>query len=134
MTHAVQDRTQLEKYIPHVKDFIRWALDEGAVVRTVEELDLWLADFLEHGCYGAGNNFDWGSSTFFGVLACFPEYKGKLNVAYRAYKGWEAIHIPGEGVGIPIEVVFVLAQHFRDKNMPDHALIVETSAHLYLRQ
>ena len=37
-------------------------------------------------------------------------------------------------MGIPIEVVFVLAQHFRDKNMPDHALIVETSADLCLRQ
>ena len=62
--HAVQDPTALGKYIPRVKEFLKWAIYEKAVVHNILQLDTWLADYLEDGCFGRQKPFDWGSLNF----------------------------------------------------------------------
>ena len=85
-----------------------------------------LVDYLEEACYLRRKGYDWGANTFFGVMACFPEFKEKLPLSYRAYKAWQRLHVPGEGQGIPEEAVYAIADHFRARNLHDFALIVET--------
>ena len=71
VAHAVQDDTLLGKYLPRVREFLKWAICSGAKVTTISELDFTLADYFELGCYKWGKTFDWCSSTFFGILSCF---------------------------------------------------------------
>ena len=134
IVHTVQDDTLLLKYIPRVREFLRWALETKHPVENREQLDLLLADYLEEACYERRKGYDWGANTFFGMIACFPELKEKLPVAYRCYKAWQRLHVPGEGQAIPEECVLVIADFFRQKGWHDFALITETAMDVYWRQ
>jgi predicted MarR family transcription regulator len=134
VAHAVQDDTMLYKYLPRAKEFITWSLKRGASFHKTEEIDSELADYLEDACYSRHKGFDFGSMTFFGFLAVFPEFKMQLPRAYRAYHAWKTMHVGGEGQGIPEEAVFVIAEHMRNKKLHDMALLFESSMDLYLRQ
>jgi len=134
IAHAVQDDTLLRKYIPRVREFLRWAIETKQPVDNREQLDLLLADYLEEACYERKKGYDWGSNTFFGLMACFPELREKMPVSYRAYKAWQRLHVPGEGQGIPEEAVLAIADFFRQKGWHDFALITETAMDVYWRQ
>ena len=129
---AAGDPTALGEDIPRVKEFLKWALAEKTHVYTTAESDMWLADYLEDGCFARQKGFDRRAATFFGITSCFPEYKNQLALSYPAYSGWKKL--PWEGICLPIELAFCIADRFRSKGMRSHALITETSLDLYLRQ
>ena len=133
IVHSCQDDTMLTKYIPRVLEFLKWSLKQGATFRTEAEVDQWMADYMADACYGRGKGVDFGSSTFFGFLALFPEFKHKLDRSYRAYKGWKAIHVGGEGVGIPEEAVAILSAAMIRDGAPEASLITDLSFDCYLR-
>ena len=134
VAHAVQDDTLLGKYLPRVREFLKWAICSGAKVTTISELDFTLADYFELGCYKWGKTFDWCSSTFFGILSCFPEFNDALPVAYRAYKAFKRMFVGNEGQAIPEEVVYVMADRWRKRQQLAYAMICETSMDVYWRQ
>ena len=70
--HAVQDTSMLQKYLPKVRAFLRWALQRGATFATNQEIDLYLADYLMVLCYGEEKEHWYGSELFHGFRAISP--------------------------------------------------------------
>ena len=130
--HGAQDDT-MRRYIIRVIEFLKWAKLRGARFDTATEIDMWLADYMEEAFYARSKPLDFGSSTFFGFLAFFPEYKMKLDRAHRAFHSWRALQVQNEGFAIPEEAVMLIVKHFEDHGHAEAALITETSMDVYFR-
>ena len=133
VAHSVQDRTLLVKYLPAVRGFLTWLMKRPQRPQRSDELDPFLADYLEEMCYKDERPFHAGSEAFFGFLCVFPEFKDRLPLSYRAYQSWKRLHVTHEGSPIPQETVFLVADWMKQKGYTEEALLTETSMDVYWR-
>ena len=107
--HAVADDTGLKHYVPAVRKFLLWVVDNQLTLGSINSVDRALSDYLVHLCYEDEQGYSSGTVVVNGVAAVFVEVAKRMPETYRALKAWGRMEVQGEGAPAPWEGVAAVA-------------------------
>lgn len=133
-THATNDKTALERYVPAAREWINWCSDTGYPVATVSERDMATADYLSYLLYEEDEGISHGKLVASAIPDIYPEMRGNMSHTARALQAWGRLEQGGEGEPCTWEEVGAMSQEMLDGGHEEAADLTLLAADGYLRQ
>ena len=108
LVHALADASNLQ-WMPKVRRFLEWVQKEQLPFRTPRDIDLCLATWLDHLCYGLQQSPSQGGLVLFGLLTMAPDLRGSMPLSARSLKSWSKLCVANEGGPVPEEIIWCVA-------------------------
>ena len=137
LVHSVNDDTAMRMYLPAVRDFMKFVVDNNFMIYRLDLIDDSMAKYLNHLCYIRNAHPIQGSLAVNGWVWLFPGDSRGLPNAWRSLQSWQKMHIGLEGGPTPEETLAVMRKWLRDQAQEDHGLaadMMEVAVDGYLRE
>ena len=133
LVHTVVDNTGLRYYLPAVRNFLNFALESGMAMTDRSDHDMAMAQYFNKLAYEEEKHPIFGDYVLHGFAYVWPEAAGRLPRAARCLLGWHKIFVHGEGSPLPLELLAVVEELYRTKNLTAEADALAVGVDCYLR-